>query len=63
MKKRNKNRDDYSQEDVKYLHRAAFKNQKNKRKRKRKKDKQDLDWLADRDVKAIDDYYDDFEKW
>ena len=61
MKKRNKNRDDYSQEDFEYLHRA--KNKKLKRRSKRKRDREDLNWLADRDVKAMDDYYDDFEKW
>jgi hypothetical protein len=62
-KKKNKNQEhnENDKENNPALHKEFTKN--NTVKHQRKKSKQQLDWLIKEDEEAVEDYYDNFEKW
>ena len=61
MAKKKNNPEHIDNEDKTEMHKGYVKNHKVKH--QRKKSKQQLDWLIKEDEDAVEDYYDNFEKW
>lgn len=61
MAKKKKNKEHINNEDKTDMYNEYKKNHTVKH--QRKKSKQKLDWLIKEDEEAVEDYYDNFEKW